>query len=151
MILNNYRCAEHGIFEAAGPHCPHCGVACEKVYLKAPSVGHEVRKFTDAQVERLMSEFNLTDVPKQVDARERNIAVKHLRSSGQADPTPASKLSIDVGALGPDLAESSKIAGDAFRAIQGGGDLSPISQNAARYPRQGSRRVPISLAITDKR
>lgn len=151
MILNNYKCEEHGIFESAGPHCPFCGVLSEKVFIKAPAVGHDVRKFTDARIEQLMGEFHLTDVPKQVDARENDSSTRHIRSSGNSDPTPMSRMSIDVSKLGPDLDRSSEPAREALREIQGGGALSPISRDAARYPGQGKRMPPIAVAITDKR
>lgn len=151
MVLNDYRCNEHGVFESAGPHCPHCGSKCEIVHLKAPAVGHDVRKFTDMTVERLMGEFGLTDTPKQRDARDINSDIKRIRSNPNQPLPQASRMSLDMKQLAPELAESSRPANEALARLQGGGRLAPISKDASRFSGSRHRLPPISMTITDKR
>ena len=65
-VLNDYYCANHGIFEAWEPKCPmkHCAGEISKVFLKPISLKSEKTKATDQNLEGLAHDFKMTDIKK---------------------------------------------------------------------------------------
>jgi len=155
MAINDYQCPEHGVFEAHGPHCPHCGAKSEIIHLRAPVVGHDTRKFVDQHVERMLGEFGLGDLPKQIDSREKVTEVRRLHSSAstplpQAPGTaPPGQISVPVPNVAS-LGAASEAGNQAFASIQGG-RADPVSREVSRARSAGTRRPPVSVAISDKR
>jgi hypothetical protein len=65
MILRDYNCLAHGIFEGSEAICPH---GCKGsgfvsiVHLKAPAIGSQRTKNLDAITRNLANQFGLTDM-----------------------------------------------------------------------------------------
>ena len=65
MVLNDYKCKEHGVFEGTTAICPELGCSSahvELVHLKAPSQQSSSTQFTDVMVRRHGDRYVLTSV-----------------------------------------------------------------------------------------
>jgi hypothetical protein len=65
-IKRDYKCPEHGFFEAWEPQCPQCDAEVAIVFLKAPtmrdSVVHGRTRHVDNTAKGLAKEFKMTDI-----------------------------------------------------------------------------------------
>lgn len=65
MVLHDYNCLAHGVFEGTEPTCPH---GCKGtgfvsiIYLKAPAIGTQRTKNLDAITRNLANQFGLTEM-----------------------------------------------------------------------------------------
>lgn len=65
MIIHDYNCLAHGVFEGTEAVCPYgCKGAgfVTKVHLKAPAIGTQRTKNLDAITRNLANQFGLTDM-----------------------------------------------------------------------------------------
>ena len=63
MILHDFKCEAHGVFESTVGKCPHgCGKGMvHKVFLKAPGAMSNKTKFTDKNMRALAKDMGVTD------------------------------------------------------------------------------------------
>ena len=67
MVLHDWVCMAHGLFEAETGRCPHgCSeMFTKKVFLKAPGVVSDRTKSIDAAIQGLADDYKLTDINNQ--------------------------------------------------------------------------------------
>lgn len=64
MMLNDYKCAKHGVFEASHPICGAMGCdssAVEKVFMKAPGFKSDLTKRTDDGFRKSAAAYGQSD------------------------------------------------------------------------------------------
>jgi hypothetical protein len=64
MILNDYKCSLHGVFEGSHPICPELGCESEdviKVYLKAPGTRSDATKRFDAGIRKSAESMGISN------------------------------------------------------------------------------------------
>lgn len=81
MMLNDYKCPRHGLFEASHPICGAMG--CDsaevvKVFLKAPAVKSDYTKRFDEGMKKSAAAYNQTDF---LSAREGEVAKANNRAA----------------------------------------------------------------------
>jgi hypothetical protein len=64
MILSDYRCFAHGIFEGWEAKCPHgcSGEFVEKVFLKPVGMMSDKTRHNDSTMKSLASDYGMTDI-----------------------------------------------------------------------------------------
>ena len=62
-ILHDYKCPEHGYFEAYAPICPEgCEQGVMIVHLQAPGLLSDKTKGSDKNLKQLAMDFNMTNI-----------------------------------------------------------------------------------------
>ena len=64
MMLNDFECKKHGIFEGSHPICPAMGCdssAVKRVFVKAPAVKSDMTKRTDAGMRKSAEMYGQSD------------------------------------------------------------------------------------------
>jgi hypothetical protein len=65
MVIKEWKCQEHGTFEATHAICPHLGCESEKierVFLTAPGLKSDRTKFNDASFQKIADNNGFTDM-----------------------------------------------------------------------------------------
>jgi hypothetical protein len=65
MVLHDWECAKHGVFEGSHPICPALGCSSEKVskiFLQAPGFKSEKTKFADASLKDIAQRYGMTNM-----------------------------------------------------------------------------------------
>lgn len=81
MMLNDYKCPRHGLFEASHPICGAMGCdseGVEKVFLKAPGTKSDYTKRFDAGIKKSAAAYGQTNF---LSAREGEVAKANNRAS----------------------------------------------------------------------
>ena len=63
-VLNDYKCAKHGYFEATEAACPmkNCEAEVMLVFLQAPAIGSTRTRNIDKTADQLAMDFNMTNI-----------------------------------------------------------------------------------------
>lgn len=135
MMLNDYKCAKHGLFEASHPICDAIGCdssSVEKVFLKAPAVKSDYTKRFDAGIKRSADMYQQSDFKS---AREGELAKANNRASELKWGDSAAQF---LGQPGVDslTRAAPQAEGNQALSIVTGNDVSPL----ARSERIGVRK-----------
>ena len=91
-VLHDYKCAEHGYFEAWEPKCPHgCEAGIKKVVLRAPGVISAKTRKNDKTLKNLASDFGMTNI-KSTRAGENQAGYFTRNNKNKSAPVESTSL-----------------------------------------------------------
>lgn len=64
MVLHDWQCPRHGVFESTHGICPHMGCTSDgvtMVFLKAPSIGSQATRRRDERVKEMSDRMGVSD------------------------------------------------------------------------------------------
>ena len=126
-IMRDYKCEEHGYFEAYAPVCPD---GCEKgvmmVFLQAPGLVSAKTKKNDKTVRKLADDFKMTNVKSTREGesqagyytRQNSEVPKEVAEAQQVREPRAGDAAIWGGSVN-NMAMPSLLKGGAFKSVRG--------------------------------
>ena len=138
MIKRDYKCEQHGFFEAWEPQCPHgCTEGLMIVHLSAPALLSDSTKKADGTLRGLASDFQMTDIKS---TREGEAQSGYLTRNNQPAPPQQPQMQNGViwGGAGAYTLQN-VMGGGAVRSVRGENvGFNPRSAGDLHGPRPAS-------------
>lgn len=120
-VTHDYKCPEHGFFEAKAAVCPQgCKKGVKIVYLKAPGIVSPKTRKTDKTVKNLAKDFDMTNIKT---TREGESQTGYFTRKNKTKPeAPIEARPRDAAIWGggmKGLNMESIISGNAIRSVHG--------------------------------
>ena len=119
-VLHDYKCPDHGFFEAMKPVCPQgCKKGVKMVFLKAPSIRSPRTTKADKTLKQLADDFEMTNMRSAKEGESQAGMFKHKKKKQveQRQPRPGDAAIWGGEFKGVNM--NSLMSGRAIRSVAG--------------------------------
>ncbi len=118
MVLNDYKCIEHGFFEAMEPRCPHgCTDGILVVFLQAPGTISSKTKRADKRARQLAMDFNMSNIKSAKEGE--NQSGYYTRNNRQTAPQESHPRDAAIWGNAGRFQMGNVLANGAARSVRG--------------------------------